>query len=294
MVAVQHNYAGLGEVTSHYLTAGTGDPVVLLHGIPQTSYEWRHVIPRLTERYSIIAPDLRGLGDTSRPARGYDKKTIAEDIWKLVREHLQIDRFFLVGHDWGGPVAFSLAAHHPEAVRRLAILDVVIPGDGGDFSQGGRRWHHAFFRTLDLPEALCSGREEVLLGWFFDHYGALPNCIPQADRQEYLRTYCKPGALRALFEYYRALPQDAEDNRQILARGKLKMPVLALGGDKSFGRGLEPLESLRRVADDVRGRVIPNSGHWVAEEAPDIVAAELIEFFGQDELSSPPSHKVAT
>ncbi len=293
MVAVQHDYADLGEVVIHYVSAGAGEPVVLLHGIPQTSYEWRHVIPPLSERYFVIAPDLRGLGDTSRPAHGYDKKTIAADIWKLVHDELKIDRFFLVGHDWGGPVAFALAAHHPEAVRRLVILDVVIPGDGGDFSQGGRRWHHAFFRTLDLPEALCAGREHVLLGWFFDHYGALPNCISQADRQEYLRTYSKPGALRAMFEYYRALPVDAEDNRAMLARGKLKMAVLALGGDKSFGRGLETLESLKRVAEDVRGGVIANSGHWVAEEAPQFVAAELLKFFAEDRTDPVTAHKVA-
>lgn len=293
MVAVQHDYADLGEVIIHYLSAGTGEPVVLLHGIPQTSYEWRHVIAPISERYFVIAPDLRGLGDTSRPAQGYDKKTIAADIWKLVHDQLKIDRFFLVGHDWGGPVAFSLAAHHPEAVRRLAILDVVIPGDGGDFSQGGRRWHHAFFRTLDLPEALCTGREHVLLGWFFDHYGALPNCISQADRQEYLRTYSKPGALRAMFEFYRALPVDAEDNRAVLSKGKLKMPVLALGGDKSFGRGLEPLESLKRVAEDVRGGLIPNSGHWVTEEAPHFVAAELMKFFAEDGVDPLAAHKVA-
>ena len=181
----------------------------------------------------------------------------------------------------------------PRPFAACAILDVVIPGDGGDFSQGGRRWHHAFFRTLDLPEALCAGREHVLLGWFFDHYGALPNCISQADRHEYLRTYSKPGALRAMFEYYRKLPVDAEDNRALLAKGKLEMPVLALGGDKSFGRGMETLESLKRVAADVRGGVIPNSGHWVAEEAPQFVAAELMKFFAEETSDPRTSHKVA-
>src|SRR5215218_8460636 len=165
MSSIQHQFADLDEVTLHYLTAGKGDPLILLHGIPQTSYEWRHLIPFLTEQYFVIAPDLRGLGDSSRPATGYDKKTVAADIWQLAHRHLKLDRFFLVGHDWGGPVAFSLAAQQPEAVRRLAILDVAIPGDGVDMAQGGRRWHHPFFRTLDLPEALCAGREEVILNW---------------------------------------------------------------------------------------------------------------------------------
>ncbi len=283
MKPIAHHDADLGDVFVHYLTAGAGDPVVLLHGIPQTSHEWRDVIPFLASKYSIIAPDLRGLGDSSRPAGGYDKKTVANDVWRLLR-HLKVDKFFLVGHDWGGPTAFALAAHHPEAVRRLAILDVAIPGDGADFSQGGRRWHHAVFRTLDLPEALfLGGREHLILNWLYDNYGYHANCISEADRQEYLRTYVKPGAMRAMFGYYRALPQDAEDNRAILeAKGKLKMPVLALGGNKSFGRGMETLESMKRVATDVRGGLVPDSGHWVADEQPEFVARELLKFFAED------------
>ena len=282
MVGVQHDYADLGEVIIHYLSAGTGEPVVLLHGIPQTSHEWRHVIPHLAGRFRVIAPDLRGLGDSWRPATGYDKKTVAADVWRLVHDHLKIERFFLVGHDWGGPTAFALACAHQEAVRRLAILDVAIPGDGADFSQNGRRWHHALFRTLDLPEKLFEGREHLVINWLFENYGYLPNCIPESDRQEYLRTYVKPGAMRALYGYYRALPQDGEDNRAWLAaNGKLKTPVLALGGNKSFGRGMETMESLQRVAENVVGGIVPNCGHWVAEEQPEFIARELLKFFSE-------------
>jgi pimeloyl-ACP methyl ester carboxylesterase len=274
MSVVQRHFADIDDISIHYITAGKGDPVVLLHGIPQTSYEWRYIIPHLTPRYSVIAPDLRGLGDSSRPPGGYDKKTIANDIWRLIHDHLGIKRFFLVGHDWGGPVAFSLAAQHREAVRRLAILDVAIPGDGGDFSQGGRRWHHAFFRTLYLPEALCYGREELIIGWLFENYGYRPNAISEEDKREYFRTYAKFGAFKAMLEYYRALPVDAADNQAFLARdGKLHMPVLALGGEKAFGRGMECLQSLQRVAE---------SGHWVAEEAPDFIAEQLLSFFGEE------------
>ncbi len=276
-------YADLGDMLVHYRDVGDADDVVvLLHGVPQTSHEWRHVIPRLAPRYRVIAPDLRGLGDTSRPPSGYDKKTVAADVWRLVHEHLGIDRFFLVGHDWGGPTAFALACAHPDAVRRLAILDVAIPGDGHDFSQGGRRWHHALFRTLDLPEALFHEREHLILDWLFEHYGYLPTCIPRADRDEYLRCYRRPGAMRAMFGYYRALPQDADDNRAWLERhGRLKMPVLALGGDRSFGRGLETLQSLQRVAEDVRGGLVPDSGHWVTEEQPEFVSQALLAFFAE-------------
>src|SRR6516162_5502493 len=223
MVNMTSHYADLGGVTLHYRRAGQGTPVVLLHGIPQTSHEWRYVMPRLAETYTVIAPDLRGLGDSTRPAGVYDKKTLGADIAALVTGHLGFKRFHIVGHDWGGPVAFAVAAGHPEAVRTLTILDVVIPGDGGDFSQGGRRWHHAFFRTLDLPEQLCFGREELVINWLFENYGYRANCISDEDKAEFLRTYKKPGAFRALLEIYRALPRDAEDNRNILARnGKLR------------------------------------------------------------------------
>ncbi len=255
---------------------------MLVHGIPQTSHEWRYVMPRLANQYTVIAPDLRGLGDSSRPAGAYDKKTLGADIASLVIDHLGFKRFHLVGHDWGGPVAFAVAARHPDAVQTLSILDVVIPGDGADFSQGGRRWHHAFFRTLDLPEQLCFGREEMVINWLFENYGYRANCISEEDKAEFLRTYKKPGAFRALLEIYRALPQDAADNAAILAaRGKLKMPVLALGGDKAFGRGMECIESLRRVAENVRGGLVKDSGHWIAEEQPEFLTDELLKLFAE-------------
>lgn len=275
-----HHHVDLGDVILHYVKAGSGPVVVLLHGIPQTWYEWRHVIPRLAEKFTVIAPDLRGLGDSSHPTEGYDKKTMSNDIWRLLQS-LNIDKFYLVGHDWGGPTAFSLAAQHPDSIIKLAILDVAIPGDGADFSQNGRRWHHALFRTPDIPEQLfLGGREHVIINWLFDNYGYLPNCIGIEERTEYLRTYTKPGAMRAMFSIYRALPQDASDNQVMLAKkGKLKMPVLALGGDKSFGRGLETLESLKRVAENVQGGLVPNSGHWVTEEQPEFISKQLLRFF---------------
>ena len=127
-LSVKHNYADLGDVMLHYVTAGKGPPIVLLHGWPQTWWEWRHIIPELSKDYTVIAPDLRGLGDSSRPFDGYDKMTVANDVWKLVSEELGHSSFLLVGHDWGGPTAYALAASHPEAIEKLVILDVVIPG----------------------------------------------------------------------------------------------------------------------------------------------------------------------
>ncbi|MFO1028829.1 MAG: alpha/beta fold hydrolase [Acetobacteraceae bacterium] len=278
---IEHAHADLGDVRLHYVTAGDGFPVVLLHGWPQSWYEWRHIIPGLTGAgYRVIAPDLRGLGDSSRPADGYDKKTVGGDVWRLVHDRLGISEFFLVGHDWGGPTAYAVAAAHPEAVKKLAILDVAIPGDGSpNISQGGRRWHHAFHQTLDLPEALVAGREDIYLGWFYRNYGARP--LADDEIAEYLRTYRQPGALRAGFSFYRALPQDIADNAARLAAGfKLPMPVLALGGDSAWGRRMEVVESLQRLAVDVRGGVIANCGHWMPEEQPEELLRHLLAFFG--------------
>jgi pimeloyl-ACP methyl ester carboxylesterase len=279
VAGVAHGYADLGDVLIHYAMAGSGPPLVLLHGWPQTWYEWRHIVPALAPHYTLVMPDLRGLGDSSRPADGYNKKTVANDVWRLVHDQLGYERFYLVGHDWGGPTAFALAAAHPDAVRRLAILDVVIPGDGGDFSQSGRRWHHAFHMTPDLPEALVQGRERLYIGWFYRTFGYRPDAICEADIDEYARTYAQPGAMRAGFAFYRNLPQDAADNAAILAQFKLPMPVLGVGGANGRGRGAEVGESLRRVATDVRAEIFAECGHWIPEEQPARLATALRAFF---------------
>ncbi|MEC7202560.1 MAG: alpha/beta hydrolase, partial [Pseudomonadota bacterium] len=268
---IMHHYADVGEVLLHYVTAGHGFPVVMIHGYPQTWWEWRHQIPALSEKYTVITPDMRGLGDSSRPQSGYDKKTIADDIWRMVNGELGHDSFYLVGHDWGGPTAYALAAAHPEAVKRLVIIDVPIPGCGGDFSQGGRRWHHQFHMTLDLPEALTAGREDVYLSWFYRTFAYRPDAINDADLKEYVRTYSQPGAMRAGFNLYRAAAQDVEDNQANIARQKLPMPVLTVSGGKSYpharGRISETEDSLKRVAKYVRSEIAPESGHFVPEEA---------------------------
>jgi pimeloyl-ACP methyl ester carboxylesterase len=280
--AFEHHYAEIGEVMLHYVTLGSGPPVVLLHGWPQTWYEWRLVMPRLAERFTIIAPDLRGLGDSSRPLAGYDKRTVANDVWRLMTETLGHRTFQLVGHDWGGPTAYALAASHPDAVTRLAIVDVVIPGDGGDFSQGGRRWHHQFHITPDLPEALITGRERLYLQWFYQTFAYKPGAIDDAALDEFARTYSQPGALRAGFNYYRTMAEDAKVNAAQLATGfRLPMPVLGVGGAVSYphgrGRGADVEASMRRVATDVRGAVIPECGHFVPEEAPEALSHLLLD-----------------
>ena len=275
-----HDFADLGDVRLHYVTAGKGTAVVLLHGWPQTWYMWRKILPGLAQRYRVVAPDLRGLGDSSRPTGGYDNKTLADDVWRLVHDVLGEQRFFLVGHDWGGPTAFALAAQHREAVSRIAIFDVPVPGDGTPV-MFNNRWHHGLHWELDFPEALTAGREDVYLGFFYRNWGARPDAISEEDQREYLRTYRQPGAMRAGFNLYRATVQDIEDNQAFIAQGKLEMPVLCYGGAAGRGRRMAAMESWQRVASDVRGGIAEGCGHWIPEERPEWVVERLLEFFGE-------------
>jgi pimeloyl-ACP methyl ester carboxylesterase len=274
-----HHTVALDQVRLRYVTCGSGDPVVFIHGWPQTWYEWRRIMPALAERYTVIAPDMRGLGDSSKPVSGYDKRTVAADIYQLVRK-LGFEKIFLVGHDWGGPVAYAYACAHPEDVRKLVILDVTIPGEGWEkipqVTRRGGIWHLAFHNVRDLPEALVSGRERTYLSWFYRIAAFNPTAISEAEIDEYVRCYSAPGGMRAGFEYYRAIFADIDHNKEN-AKTKLKMPVLALGGERGFGQ--VPLRSMKDLAENVRGGVVERSGHWIAEERPDYLIDQLLTFF---------------
>jgi pimeloyl-ACP methyl ester carboxylesterase len=277
--AFAHHTARVNDILLHYVIAGRGDPVVLLHGWPQTWYEWRKIIPTLAERYTVIAPDMRGLGDSSKPVAGYDKRTIAHDIYLLVRQ-LGFERIFLVGHDWGGPVAYAYACAHPADVRKLVILDVPIPGAGLEHALNFRPrsvWHVQFHYVRDLPEALVTGRERTYLSWFY-RTAYDPTIITEEAIDEYVRCYSAPGGLRAGFEYYRAIFTDVEHNQEN-AKTKLKMPVLALGGERGFGE--LTIKSMQQLAENLRGGVIERCGHWIPEERPEYLNEQLLTFFGE-------------
>ncbi len=276
-----HQYAELKGVRLHYVTMGQGAPVVLIHGWPQSWYEWRRVMPLLADSFSLVAPDMRGLGDSSRPSSGYEKKIVANDIWLLMREHLGHQRFAVIGHDWGAPVAFRLAADHADAVTHLCLLDVPVPGDqpSGAAIGGTPRWHHLFNQVPDLPEALTYGRERIFLEFFFMNGTNQANTFNDDDIREYVRTYSQPGAMRAGFNYYRAMHQDVADNRATFATGfKLPMPTLGLGGGGSRGRGELVVESLGRVALKADGGSIADCGHFIPEEKPQELADRLRAF----------------
>ncbi|MDJ1131528.1 alpha/beta fold hydrolase [Streptomyces iconiensis] len=266
----------------HYVTAGEGPrTALLLHGFPQTWREWRHVIPPLVAAgFRVIAPDYRGAGNSWRPADGYDKRTMARDLHVLLRTHLNVEGpVVLMGHDIGLMVAYAYAQAYRDEVSHLVTVDAPLPGTEvfDRIRTDPRVWHFAFHGVRDVPEMLVAGRERPYLQAFFDARSADPSAVAPEDFDAYVDAYSAPGALRAGFETYRAFDQDIEDNRAALARnGKLDIPVLAVGGATSTaGDVIEQM--MREVATDVTGLRIPNTGHWVPDEAPHTLAQALID-----------------
>jgi pimeloyl-ACP methyl ester carboxylesterase len=277
-----HNTASVNGIQMHYVIGGHGDPVVLLHGWPETWYAWHKVMPALAKNYTVVVPDLRGLGDSSKPLTGYDGKTLAEDIHQLVTQ-LGFKTIFLVGHDIGTQVAYSYAAAHPTEVKRLAVMELTIPG----FAPAGRMplWWAIFHQTPDVSEALVEGKEMTYLSWFLHNLAYNPAAITQADINEYVSHYSAPGAMRAGFEHYRAFPQDAIQN-QNYSKTKLTMPVLALGGGyiPTFGGNITMptvIYGMKILAQNVQGITVPNSGHFIPEEQPEFVIKQLARFFSE-------------
>lgn len=266
--------------TLHYVRGGQGHPLVMLHGYPETCYAWRKVLPRLTEQFDVIAPDLPGLGESEPLSEGYAKSVVAGKIWKLIRS-LNIVRFGLISADMGGPVAFWLAMEHPEAVSHFVFIESGLPGFGleraMDVTNGGS-WHFGFFMAPEFPEMLTAGKEREFLKTFaYRNSAHVQDAISEQDIDEYLRHYTAPGGMSAGFGYYRSLLTDAKENQQWLGR-KLKAPVLAVDGQFGF-RG-DP-ETMAQVADKVQAVVVPAAGHWVAEEQPGALLDELVPFLGK-------------
>lgn len=266
-------------VQYHYLLAkGRGEPIVLLHGWGETSYMWRFVMPALVARgHTVIAPDLRGLGDTARPAAGYEKANIARDIHALVAALGMGPRITIAGHDMGGMVAYAYAAQYRDQVSRLVVMDVPLPGidPWKEISATPRTWHFRFFGVRDLPEMLITGQESEFIRWFRSVEAVNTSALTPESEDYYATAYARPGALRGGFEYYRAFPQDEIDNRAF-AKQPLTIPVLGLGATGGLGETMGVL--LRNVARDVKTVIITDSGHWIAEEQPDQVTAALTAF----------------
>jgi pimeloyl-ACP methyl ester carboxylesterase len=280
-----HHTASVNGIQMHYVIGGRGDPVVLLHGWPQTWYEWRKVMPALTKNYTVIAPDLRGLGDSSKPITGYDGNTTAEDIYQLLTQLGVNAKIYLVGHDVGAQTAYSYAAAHPDNVSKLVIMDYIFPGFYPPNLEGVCCWWFSFHQTRDVPELLTVGNEREYLSWHYRGLAYNPEAITEADIDKYVSSYSAPGGMRAGFEYYRAFPIDEKQNK-VLSETKLQMPVLALGGDIYPALGGDApgnfaLDSTQGLAENVKGVIVPLSGHYIAEEQPDFVIEQLAAFFSE-------------
>jgi pimeloyl-ACP methyl ester carboxylesterase len=275
---IESRYATVNGIRMHYLEAGSGDPVYLLHGFAQTSHMWRPLIAELAKTHTVIAPDLRGFGQTTKAPAGYEKKSMAQDVHALAQSlgHTHVG---MVGHDIGLMVAYAYAAQYPSEVTRLVLMDAFIPGVGDTTNLFLLRdlWHFHFYGPT--PLALVTGRERTYLEHFWNDFAADPkHSVSEADRRFYANAYAQPGAMRSGMEVFRAFDQDAKDNAE-LAKTKLAIPLLVLGGEKSGGEFL--IAQGKLVADNVNGVLVKGSGHWLMDEAPGQVIPLIVAFFAQ-------------
>jgi len=276
--APQSRFANVNGVRLHYLIAGKGDPVVLLHGYAETSHMWLPLIVELAKTHTVVAPDLRGAGQSSTPPDGYAKAAMAQDIHALARK-LGYERVRIVGHDIGLMVAYAYAAQYPSEVDRIVLMDAFLPGVGKwrDVWLMRDLWHFHFYGKT--PLALVHGRERIYFEHFWNDFAANPkHSVPERDRRIYAKAYARPGGMRSGFEYFRTFEQDAKEFA-LFAQTPLPMPMLVLTGEKASGDFL--IEQGRQVATNVEGVVVRGSGHWLMEEAPGQVIPKLVEFLNR-------------
>ena len=277
----EHRMVPILGMRLHCVLGGSGPTIVLVAGFPQSCYAWRRVMPLLARQFRVIAVDLPGQGDSDRPTDGYDTRTAAHRINALVQA-LGVSRHLYVGHDIGAWVGYPYAHAFEQELSGIVFLDGNIPGvtlqptlriAEPDY---WRSWHFLFNMVEDLPEALLAGRERVLIEWFFHRKtGVSTSTFSRADIDEYERVYSRPGGMRGMLGYYRAVIQDMEHNKGLFAR-KLKVPILALGGDGGSAPDIHA--AMQNLGEDVRGGLVTNSGHYIPEEQPETLAAQLIGF----------------
>ena len=264
--------------TIHVRSGGSGPAVVLLHGYGETGDMWAPMAVDLARDHTVVVPDLRGMGLSSKPAGGFDKKTQAHDVAGVL-DTLKIDRAHLVTHDIGNMVGYAFAAQYSQRVTRFALIDAPLPGVGPweEILKNPLLWHFRFGGP-DM-ERLVAGRERIYLDRFWNEFSATPARFSEAASEHYAKLYALPGAMHSGFMQFAAFDQDAIDNQAFLAKGKLAMPVLAVGGEKSFGKTMARI--MEFAASDVREGVIPDSGHWIMEENPMATIAMVRAFLAK-------------
>jgi pimeloyl-ACP methyl ester carboxylesterase len=272
-------YIDTGDLRQHVVTGGSGPPLLLLHGWPQTWYAWRLVMPGLARDFQVIVPDQRGYGLSGRPEDGYDTGTLAADLAALM-DALGHRRFAVAGHDTGMWIGYALAADHPDRVARLAVAETPLPGVSpspplfANAHLNNALWHFAFNRLATVNDQLVAGREEIYFGWQFAAKAARP--LPDYAVRHYIDTLAAdPDTLHASFAIYRALDTTIAQNQQRKTR-RLTLPVLGVGGAHSLGE--QVADTMRLAADNVQALVIPGCAHWIAEETPEETLAALTAF----------------
>jgi pimeloyl-ACP methyl ester carboxylesterase len=272
-------YVDTGELRLHAVTGGDGPPLLLVHGWPQTWYQFRLIMPGLARDFSVVAVDQRGIGLSDKPPDGYDTATLASDLVKLM-DALGHPRFALYGTDVGMPIAYALAADHRDRVDRLVVSEAPLPGISPSPPLflppplNAMLWHLAFNQLPKINEQLVTGREDIFFGAEFDA-SAGTRKLPDDAVKYYIDTLKDPDHLRGSFGFYRAIPTTSAQNEQRKTR-RLTLPVLAIGGAESSGEG--PGNTMKLAADDVQTMVLTGSGHWVAEQAPEQLLAALTTF----------------
>lgn len=263
--------------TLHVRVGGSGPAVVLLHGFGDTGDMWAPLAAELSRNHTVVVPDLRGMGLSSHPPGGYDKRTQAGDI-RSVLTQLHIDQADVVGHDIGTMVAFAYATRYPDKTRKLVVMDAPVPGvpPWEQIVRMPALWHFDFGGPD--AERLVKGRERIYLDRFWNEFAGDPSKIDEATRAHYARIYARPGAMHSAFAQFLAIRQDAEDNQKSLAT-KLTMPVLAIGGEKSFGQNEAIV--MRNAAVNVQELVVPGAGHWLMEEKPQVTVSAIVDFLAQ-------------
>ena len=264
-------------VTLHVRVGGKGPAVVLVHGFGDTGDMWEPLAADLARDHTVVVPDLRGLGLSSQPTGGYDKRTQAADI-RFVLTTLGLDRAAIIGHDIGTMVAYAYAARYPDKTVKLVVMDAPVPGipPWDTIVRLPALWHFDF--GGQDAERLVKGRERIYLDRFWNEFAGDRTKIDEATRVHYAKLYARPGAMRAAFAQFNTIRQDAEDNKVTMAT-KLQMPVLAIGGEKSFGANEAVV--MRNAATDVTELVVPSAGHWLMEEAPAAVITAVRAFLSR-------------
>ena len=276
--AIKEHFADVNGIRMHYFEAGEGPPVILMHGYAQTAHMWLPTMKELAKTHRVIAPDLRGFGDSTKAECCYDKKSMAVDVHELAKK-LGIQHAGIAGHDIGLMVAYAYASQWPTEVDRIALLDAFIPGVGDTTGLFLLKdlWHFHFYGPT--PLALVKGRERIYFEHFWNDFAADgKKSVSEADREFYTGKYAQPGAMKSGMEVFRNFDQDAKDNAEF-AKTKLTMPMLVLSGEKS-GKDLLIAQG-KMVDSNVEGVIITGSGHWLVDEAPGQVIPKLVEFFAK-------------